>query len=566
MAIANQDGNRRRPRAAEELVLRPLGGCGEIGMNAYLDGLGRGQRKRWRMVDFGVKFGDERDPGIEVILPDTQFIESQRNDLEAIVLTHAHEDHFGAVSYLWPRLRVPVYATPFAAWLLRDRLRDSGLEDEVPLHEVPVGSRVAIGGFDVEFIPVTHSIPESNALAIRTEAGTVLHSGDWKLDDRPMAGRPMAIDRLQVLAEEGCRALVCDSTNALREGESPSESDAAVGLAEVIAGAKQRVAVTIFASNVGRILAVARAAQETGRHMVVAGRAFSRILEAARDTGYLPPDMEFLPPTEFGYLPPDKVICLCTGSQGERRAALARIADGSHPDIALEEGDLVIFSAKTIPGNEKAVFAVQNKLAELGIHIVTAEQHLVHVSGHPRRQELARFYDWVRPELLVPMHGEAMHMLEQASLAQACGIPETLIVRNGEVARLAPGPAEVLDEAPAGRLHVDGRLIVPSDGPAKVRRKMSFAGFVAVSIVLNRKGDLVGEPLIETAGLPETTEDGQPFRELLLSYFDAIIDGMAKPRRREDQPVETALYQGIRKAAELHWGKKPMCRIFLNRI
>ncbi len=485
--------DRDRP---EEIVFLPLGGCGEIGMNLYLYGLGPINKRQWLMVDFGIKFGDERDPGIDVVLPDTTFIENERKGLQGIVLTHAHEDHFGAVAHLWPRLKVPVYATAFAARLLRRKLAEAGLEDQVPLHEVGLDARFEVGSFDCEFLSVTHSIPEPNALVIRAGRQTIVHSGDWKIDEDPVIGNPIDQDRLKVLREEGCDVLVCDSTNVLRDGISPSEGEVAEGLAKVIASATKRVAVTTFASNVGRVASIARAAEACGRHVVVIGRALRNNIEAAKETGYLKDIPELHDDENYGYMPRERVLCICTGSQGEMRAALSRIAHGTHPQVEFEEGDTVIFSSRTIPGNEKSVSAVHNALAEQGVKIVTADDALVHVTGHPRRGELRQMYDWLQPKVVVPMHGEARHLWEQARFAKDCGVPDTLVVRNGDVARLYPDPVAIVAEAPTGRLHVDGSIILSAtDGPARERRKLSFNGVVSVSLLVSRDGDLEGDAM-----------------------------------------------------------------------
>ena len=557
----------RRRGGEDRLVFLPLGGAGEIGMNLYLYGYGPPDDTRWLMVDLGIKFGDDKDPGIDVIFPDTAFIEAERGNLVGIVLTHAHEDHFGAVIDLWPRLRAPVYATPFTAAFLAAKLAERGLQHEIPIEEVPLGSRLTIGPFDVEFIAMTHSIPEPNALALRTPLGNVLHTGDWKIDDRPMVGGPMAVDRLKALGAEGCRAMICDSTNVLAEGISPSESDIAQGLAEVIAKAPRRVAVTTFASNVGRLRAVALAAKAADRQLVVVGRAMFRSLNAAREVGYLDDFGEVLTERDYGYLPPDKVVCLCTGSQGEARAAMSRIADGTHPNVTLNEGDMVIFSSRTIPGNEKAVAAVENSLAAQGVQLVTADDHLVHVTGHPRRGELAMLYDWVRPQAVIPMHGEMRHLVEHTRFAREQGVKETLVARNGDIVRLAPGPVEIVDEAPAGRLHLDGRLIVTSEqGPAWERRKLSFAGFVAVSLVLDRRGDMVAEPMIEIFGLPAEDADGNSMDDILFDAAEGVLRSLPKAGRRDDDLVSEAVRRAVRKQADLVWGKKPVCRVMLTRV
>ncbi|MGE3831219.1 MAG: ribonuclease J, partial [Parvibaculaceae bacterium] len=373
---------------SNDVVLLPLGGAGEIGMNCYCYGVGPADNRQWLMVDLGVKFGEESEPGIDVVLPDLSYIESERRTLAGIVLTHAHEDHLGAVAWLWPRLRCPVYCTPFAAAILANKLKEMGLDEEVPVRVNPVGARFTAGPFNLEYVSVTHSIPEPTALLIEAGETRILHSGDWKIDRTPVMARDIDEKRLREIGETGVDALVCDSTNVLREGFSPSERDVEQTLARIVAEAKGRVAITTFASHVERIASAVMAARAAGREVVIAGRAMRNTIEAARATGYLRDAGTFLEEEAFGYLPRDKIMLICTGSQGEPRAAIARIAEDQHPQIALDEGDLVIFSSKTIPGNEKAVAAIQNNLARLGIDLVTADEALVHTSGHPRRGEL----------------------------------------------------------------------------------------------------------------------------------------------------------------------------------
>ena len=415
--------------AGDELVFMALGGIGEIGMNCYLYGLGPADARQWLMIDLGITFPEgENDPGIDVILPDLRFIEEERANLAGLLLTHAHEDHLGAVIELWPRLKVPIYATPFTAAMLKSKLADFGGKLQLPIEEVPLDSRFKVGPFDLELISVAHSIPEPNAVAIRTDLGTVLHTGDWKIDATPTVGPPTDEAGLRQLGADGVLAMICDSTNALREGRSPSETDVAKSLAGIIRGAKRRVAVTIFASNVARIKAVAEAAKAVGRHVVVAGRAMHRIIAVAMETGYLPPGFKYHDQRHFSYLEPHEVVLLCTGSQGEPRAAVARIAEDQHPEVQLDKGDLVIFSSRTIPGNERTVGRIQNRLIDLGCEIVTDGDALVHVTGHPRREELKEMYGWVKPRIAIPMHGEARHLSEHAKLARAAGVQEVLNV------------------------------------------------------------------------------------------------------------------------------------------
>src|SRR3989440_634979 len=408
--------------AGDELVFAPLGGVGEIGMNLAIYGLGDERRRQWIAVDLGVSFAGEDLPGIDLILPDIRFLVEERRNLLGLVLTHGHEDHFGALIDLWPRLKVPVYATPFTAALFEaKRLSEPGAP-EIPITVVPLSGRFTLGPFDIELVSMAHSIPESNGLIIRTPVGAVLHTGDWKIDPTPVIGPPTDEAKLRALGNEGCLALIGDSTNAPREGRSPSEADVAKSLAELIRSAPARVAVTTFASNVARIRAVAEAAAACEREVVLVGRAMERIAQVARETGYLDGIQDFRSAEVYGHLPPDKVLALCTGSQGEPRAALARIAHDDHPEVAFSRGDRVIFSSRAIPGNEKAVMRVINGLVTQGIEVITDRTHLVHVSGHPRVSELIDMIGWVRPQILIPVHGEALHMAEHAEVARRAGV------------------------------------------------------------------------------------------------------------------------------------------------
>lgn len=560
---------RPKPRGASEpeLVFVALGGIGEIGMNCYLYGLGPADARQWLMVDLGITFPEgENDPGIDVILPDLRFIEEERGSLAGLVLTHAHEDHVGAIIDLWPRLRVPIYATAFTAAMLKSKQADFGGKPDLEIQEVALGSRFDVGPFGVEMISVSHSIPEPNAVAIRTPLGLLVHTGDWKIDATPVIGAPTDGDRLAALGAEGVTAMICDSTNALREGRSPSELDVARSLAAIIKGAKRRVAVTIFASNVARLRAVADAARSAGRHLVVAGRAMHRVINVAMATGYLPSDFKYHDQEHFSYLEPDEVVLLCTGSQGEPRAALARIADDQHPDVELGKGDLVIFSSRTIPGNERGVGRIQNKLVELGCDLVTDADALVHVTGHPRREELKEMYGWVRPRVAVPMHGEARHLAEHAKLARAAGVREVFTLRDGDMIKLAPGPAEVIDEVPVGRLFRDGDLLVPSgNGPVRERRALAFAGIVVVSLVLSSRGELVAEPEIVLDGVPAEA-DGRSMLDIVHGAVDGTIDSIPLPRRKDGEMVREAVRRSVRSAVENAWGKRPIAKVLLTRL
>ena len=546
---------------SNDLVLLPLGGTGEIGMNCYCYGVGPAEDRQWLMVDLGVKFGEDSEPGIDVVLPDISFIAKDRRNLAGLVLTHAHEDHLGAVAWLWPQLQCPIYCTPFAAQILNLKLKEAGLDSEVKVHVVAQDARFTLGPFDLEFIPVTHSIPEPTALLIRTKQGTVLHSGDWKFDPTPVLGRNMDERRLRQLGDEGVDVFVCDSTNVLREGHSPSEADVAATILEIVKAAPARVAITTFASHVDRISSSVKAARATGREVVIAGRAMRNTIEAARVCGYLRDAGEFLDEEEFGYLPPNKILLLCTGSQGESRAAIARIAEDQHPHVALDPGDLVIFSSRTIPGNEKEVSLVHNNLAKLDVEVITSDDALVHTSGHPRQEELRKLYDWLRPRAVIPMHGEPRHLRAQAKFAESCGIAETLIPRDGHIARLCPGPVQNVDEAHAGRLHVDGRLIVPAeDGPARQRRKLSFVGAVFVTVAINGKLQLASDIQILTDGVP------QGLQEEMAEAADQAFSSMPKPRRSDDAQVIETIRTAIRRAADQAWGKKPITKVAVVRV
>jgi len=549
-----------------EFVFVPLGGVGEIGMNLYLYGYGSEGNRDWLVVDMGVTFGSDAEPGIDVILPDISFLAEEKRNIVGLLLTHAHEDHFGAVVDLWPQLEgVPVYATPFTAEMLKSKLSEMGLADGFPLQLMPLGDRRTIGPFDVELISMSHSIPEPSAVVIRTPLGAALHTGDWKLDENPLTSAPTDEARLRALGNDGLAALICDSTNAVRDGVSPSEADVAVTLNKLIGEARRRVAVTTFASNVARICSVANATRAAGRELVVVGRAMYRVIEAAQATGYLDPDLAFHEETAFAKLPPHKVVALCTGSQGEPRAAMARIAQDEHPNVTLDPVDRVIFSSRTIPGNEKAVGRVQNGLADRGIEVITDQDAAVHVSGHPRRGELEQLYGWVKPTVAIPMHGEGRHLEAHAKLAERLGVSEVVRARNGAMVRLLPGPAAIIDEVPVGRLYRDGMILTrEGDGQVRERRKLSFAGSVAVSLVLSEKGALLADPEVAVTGLPATDTKGTPFATIARDAAIGTIESIPKPRRKDSALVSEAVRRSVRAAVNQAWGKKPMCSVLLT--
>jgi ribonuclease J len=559
---------KRREAGESELVLLALGGLGEIGMNCYLYGVGPADDREWLLVDLGITFPEgEFDPGVDVILPDLKFLEAERNNLSGLVLTHAHEDHFGAVIELWPKFNKPVYATPFTAALLRAKLAEFGGSVKLKIIEVELDSRFNVGGFDLELVSMAHSIPEPNGLIIRTPQGTVLHTGDWKLDPTPVLGAPTDEAKLRRLGGEGVLALVCDSTNAMREGRSPSELDVAKSIGSIIRDAKQRVAVTIFASNVTRIKAVADAARASGRQLVVAGRAMHRMIEVAIETGYLPKGFRYHDQQHFQYLKPEQTVVMLTGSQGEPRAALARVAERQHPEVKLDKGDLVIFSSRTIPGNEKEVGRIQNKLVEQGVELITDSDALVHVTGHPRREELKEMYGWVKPRIAIPMHGEARHLAAHAALATAAGVPDVLVARNGDIVLIGPGKPRIIDDAPVGRVFRDGNLLIGADeSPVRERRKLSFVGIVIVSLVLSARGEIVVEPEVALDGIPEHDKAGRQMFDIILDAVEGTLKSIPPKRRGEAEMVREAVRRSVRAAVDQAWGKKPVTKVMLAQL
>ncbi|ACL59019.1 ribonuclease J [Methylobacterium nodulans] len=552
----------------DELVFVPLGGVGEIGMNAALYGFGPPTARKWIMVDCGMGFASEEHmPGVDLMYPDLSFIEQQRENLLGILITHGHEDHIGALVELWPRLKVPVYATGFTKSLIETRRLGEPGAPKIDLREVRPNERMSFGPFEVEYVPVAHSIPEANALAIRTAHGLVVHTGDWKLDDAPVVGNVTSEEVFTRLGEEGVLALVCDSTNVTREGRSPSEAEVAAHLAELIRSAPHRVAVTTFASNVARIRAVADAAQACGREVVAVGRAMDRVIDVARECGYLDGLPEFREPEAYGYLPREKVVALLTGSQGEPRAALSRVSRDEHPEIALSPGDRVIFSSRAIPGNERAIGAIINDLVEAGVEVVTDRTELVHVSGHPRRDELAAMYRWTKPRIAVPVHGEPLHLAEHATFARKQGVEDVVKARNGTLIRLAPGAPQIIDHVSHGRLYKDGMvLITETDRALPERRKLSFTGIISVAIAIDQHGEMKGEPAIDLMGLPTYGRNGEAIIDIVEDVVERTFGGLSRQKRRDSEAVENAVDRAIRAAVNEVWGKKPACHVQVVEI
>ncbi len=554
---------------SDELVFLPLGGSNEIGMNFNLYGYGPANKRKWIVVDLGITFGDQTTPGVEVILPDPEFAESIAKDILGIVLTHAHEDHIGAVAWLWPRLKAPVFATPFTAFLLREKLRDAGILDDVHITEVPLSGAFSLGPFDLELITLTHSIPEPNGLAIRTPLGIVLHTGDWKIDPDPLLGGVTDADAIRRLGDEGVLAMVCDSTNVFVEGEAGSEADVRKALIELIKPLKGKVAVACFASNVARMDSVIRAAQAADRRVCLVGRSMHRMTAAAKSVGLLKGVPDFVNDKEAKHFPDDKILFLCTGSQGEPRAALSRIAHGDHPHVKLGKGDHAIFSSRIIPGNEIPIRNLQNGLADRGVRLCTERDHPgIHVSGHPCRGELAQMYAWARPQIAVPTHGERRHLLEHAAFATDLQVSQTVAPRNGDMVRLAPGRAAIIEEVTAGRLYVDGGLMTPENGDAlRERRHAAQNGVLMVSIALDGRGRIVSGPQVLALGLPGNREN--PLEDMLdglAEEAEQAIKRLPAEERNLDETVESAISRAVKKAAFRLWDRKPVVETTVLRI
>ena len=556
------------PDAPDELVYLPLGGAGEIGMNCYLYGYGAGHRRRWVIVDLGLGFGDmDTAPGVEIMVPDIGFLLGERERIEAIVLTHAHEDHVGAIQHLWYRLRLPIYARPFTAEVVRRSMGEAGL-DAGEVRQVDQGQRVAIGPFEIEWFPVTHSIPEASCLAIRTPSGLVVHSGDFKLDPDPLLGPPIDMGIFDALGQEGVLALACDSTNVFLEGAAGSEAQIVTNLERVISEAPGAVAATTFASNVARLRTLANAARASGRSIVVVGRAMRRMIEIAVQTGQLSDFPATVSEDEAKDIPAGNLFYLVTGSQGEGRAALARIAAGTHPTVTLKEGDTVLFSSKTIPGNEAGIFRLYNRLSENGVRVVDGDMERIHVSGHARRGDLERVYRALRPRIAVPNHGEHRHLVEHAAWARRWGVGNAVVAPNGTMVRLdgnAPGPVEHVE---TGRIYIDGTAQIGAlDGVIRERLKMARQGVVICSLVVDEEGELLADPDIRCLGAPKDGNGWEaPLDEMIADAVDDAVEEMPAKSRRTDAGIEEAAGRAIRRIAGRYWGKRPIVTVMITRL
>ena len=554
-------------RKKNDLVFLPLGGVGEIGMNLGVYGYGPDDNRQWLIVDLGVSFGGPELPGVDLVMPDVTFLENERPNILGLVVTHGHEDHFGAILDLWPKLKIPVYCTAFTAGLLDTKRELDYSSYDVPVTIFKAGDQFELGPFSLEAIAVAHSIPEAVSLAIKTPLGTVIHTGDWKIDVEPSLGAPTDEKRFRELGDDGVLALVCDSTNAMREGVSPTEHDVSNSLAEIISNEKGRVAVTTFSSNVGRILSIARAAKEAGRQVLLVGRSIKRSVSVAEELGYLDGIDAFLSEEDYPYIPRDKIVMVLTGSQGEQRAALAKLSRDEMRSLALTAGDTVIYSSRSIPGNERAIIDTQNRLTDMGVKIITDHDALVHVSGHPRRSDLKKMYEWVKPDILVPVHGEALHLAAQTALGRQVGIKRVAEIRNGDMLKLAPEPVEVIDEVPVGLIYKDGNLIGNEDELGiSERRKLSYVGQVSASFLLDKHHNLADVPEVVSFGLPETDDEGNLIDEIITDTIETTIDSIPRAKRKDDDLLREAVRRAIRAEVNEIWGKKPVCAVFMHRL
>ncbi|MBT5798951.1 MAG: ribonuclease J [Alphaproteobacteria bacterium] len=546
----------------DELVFVPLGGSGEIGMNVNL----YHYQSDWLMIDLGISFSDETTPGVDIILPDIRFAEAHKENLKALILTHAHEDHFGAIPYLWDRLRVPIYGTAFTLALLRRKLAEAKLSETIPLYEIHYNKEYNFGAFDVEFIALSHSIPDPAAIVIKTDQGQILHTGDWKLDDAPMLGNKTDTNRLKQIGDEGVIALIGDSTNAMVEGRTPSESVARQGLTEVMAKAKKAVAVTCFASNVARIDSIVAAAKANSRHVCVVGRALHRAISAARDTGYLTNLPDFVSEEDAGLMPRENLVIICTGSQGEVRAALAKIANNMHEYIHLQSGDMVIYSSRQIPGNENAIAKVQNQLLRRKIEIITDEEAPVHVSGHPARDELSDLYHIIRPQIAIPVHGTARHLEAHAKLAKACQVPQTLIPENGNIISFQKNKANVIDTVEVSQFtHESGNVIDLQSDMLRSRRQMLWNGSVSVSILLDSMDILIQAPTISQEGVCLEEEESD-----YLGSISLLVDNQLEKANTkilsDDNAIKKMVIGRVKSATKSRFRIRPKVHMHVIRI
>ena len=554
-------------KGGQELVYCSLGGAGEIGMNLNLFGYGKPGEYKWIVVDIGVTFSDDNIPGIEVILPNPEFIANQKENLLGIVLTHAHEDHVGAIAHLWPMLECPIYATPFTAAIVREKFKELKINIGSHLKIVKLGGNVKLGAFDIDYVTLTHSILEPNGLAITTPEGVVLHTADWKIDDDPLIGEKTDVKKLTELGKKGVLAMVCDSTNIFNLGSSGSESLVRTGLLTVLEKMKNRIVITSFASNVARMETVFKVAEKIGRQVCLVGRSMNRIYQLARQCNYLQDIKVPIDVRDAKKIPKNKMVFLCTGSQGEQRAALARIANGTHPDLHLEKDDNVIFSSRIIPGNEKRLYKIFNDFSKSEINVLSEENSMIHVSGHPAREDLKKMYSWVKPKIVIPVHGEQRHMAEHINFAKEMGVKFPVKVSNGEIIRLAPGEPQVVDKVTWGRVYLDGKVLIDNDSHVlKERRNMAANGYMEIKVLISKNGQIKNNPIITLKGIPLIQEDES---EIEYDLEDVVMDTCKNfnlNNSKQEKNLIDTLKGNCRKLINDKSGKKPLVNINLVRF
>ena len=550
----------------EELLFCPLGGSGEIGGNMNLYAYGKEDNQKWIIVDMGVSFADDSVPGVDLIMPDAGFIIDKKDDLLGIVLTHAHEDHIGAVVHIWPHLKCKIYATPFTAALIIEKFKEKKIDISSYLEVVPLNSKIKLEHFEIDFVTLTHSILEPNGLSIKTPLGTILHTGDWKIDPNPLIGSQIDEKKLKSIGNSGVSVMICDSTNIFSPGRAGSESDVRDSLLRIMELKTKRILVTSFASNVARMESIFYCAKKTGRNICLVGRSMQRIYYAAKKCGYLKGVIEPLEPKDAKKVPKNKILYLATGSQGEPMGAMNRIVNGTHPDVQLEDADCVIFSSKIIPGNEKKLYYLQNLIVKNKIEMISEENAFVHVSGHPNREDLKDMYKWVKPQCVIPVHGEHRHMAEHVSFAKEMQIPKSLLIENGDIIKLLPGnKPEIIDKAPSGKIYLDGSVNVETNSQSiKDRRNLSINGYLEITLIVSNNGNLK-KPVISYKGIPEKNEDNT----FIFDMEDEIMNicrTFSMDNKKQQQNLIETLKQNCRRIVREKTGKKPFTNINIARI
>ena len=550
----------------EELLFCPLGGSGEIGMNLNLYAYGKPDNQKWLIVDVGVTFADDSIPGIDLIYPDPGFIVDKKDDVLGIILTHAHEDHIGAIAHIWPNIKCNIYATPFTSVLVREKFKEKKIDISSHLKIVELNGTLELKPFKIEFVTLTHSILEPNGLKISTPAGTILHTGDWKCDPNPLIGNKIDIEKLKKIGDDGVLAMICDSTNVFSIGRAGSEMDVRKNMLNIIQRLKKRIIVTSFASNVARMESVFYCAEKTNRQISLVGRSMHRIFKAAKECGYLKNVINPIDPRDAKNIEKDKIIYLCTGSQGEPMGAMMRIANYNHPDVYIEKNDAVIFSSKIIPGNEKKLYKLHNQLVKEGVEVISEENEFIHVSGHPNRDDLKDMYNWIRPQSIIPVHGEHRHMIEHIKFAQEMQVPYPVEVENGDIVKLFPGnKPEVYDKAPSGRLYVDGNIAVEEDSRSiKERKNISANGILDVTILVTPKGNIHNKPILNYSGLP--INDDEDYKYELENIIEKTARTFSLNNQNQKDNIIDAIKISCRKITKEITGKKPLTSIKLIRI